>query len=107
MSLYPDSNFEQVIKKGIYIVKFASLWNMESRAFEQQFKELSEEFKGKANFINSDVNANQILAKKENINTVPTIVIYVNGVAVKQLTGMTKRSLKEIIDFFIKKYGSP
>lgn len=106
MSLLNDSNFEQVIKSGISVVKFSSLWGIESRAVEQPFRELSEEFKGKARFIVSDINANQLLARKEDITDVPTIQVYVNGVSVTRVNGMTKRSLRETIEQVVRKYGN-
>ena len=88
---------------GLAIVKFASLWNVDSRAFEEQFKQLSDEYK-QAKFIVSDVNANQKLAKQEEINKIPTIVVYINGVSVARLTTPTKRQLREAIEYFLKKF---
>jgi len=103
MPLLSDSNFEQDIKNGISVVKFYSLWNMECRAFEQQFRELSEDFKGRAKFIVSDINANNVLAKKEGVTRVPTIVIYINGVPVAKVNDLTKRRLRENINYFVKR----
>jgi len=103
MALLSDRNFEQDTKNGVCVVKFCSLWSMDSRAFEQQFRELSEEFRGSVKFMLSDVNANQMLAKKQGITVVPTVVIYVNGSPVERITGLTKRHLKERIAYFLKK----
>lgn len=105
MGLLNDKNFEQDIKTGISVVKFASLWNMDSRAFENQFRELSEELSDRAKFIVSDVNANQNLAKQHKISKIPTIMVFVEGVPVARITSATKRLVRETAEYFIKKHS--
>lgn len=106
MPLLNDSNFEQNIRSGFSLVNFSSLWNMESRAFEDSLRKLSEEFRGRVKFIVSDVNANSELAKKEGITKIPTMVIYFNGVAVARLNSFTKRQAREALEYVLGKYGS-
>ena len=103
MALLDDRNFERDTKTGISIVKFYSLWSMESRALEVPFRQLSEEFRGRARFIASDINANSVLAKKEGVVKVPTIAIYINGSPVAKITNATKRQLREHISYFVTK----
>ncbi len=103
MPLLSDRNFEQDIKTGVSIVKFASLWNMNSRAFEEQFRQLSEEFTGRAKFLVSDVNANHQLAKAASISVIPTIVIYVEGISVARINQPTKRQLRELVSYYLQK----
>ena len=103
MALLSDRNFEQDIRSGISVVKFYSLWSMDCRALEQPFKELSDEFRGKAKFIVSDINENHVLAKKEGITRVPAVAIYINGTSVAKITDLTKRRLREYIEHFVKR----
>jgi len=103
MALLDDKNFEQNIKTGVSIVKFHSLWNMDSRALETPFRQLADEFRGRAKFIVSEINANPALARNEEINKIPTIAIYVNGTAIAKLVNVTKRQLREQIEYFIRK----
>jgi len=105
MPLLTDANFERDVKTGVSVVRFISLWSMDSRAFEDQFRELSEEFRGKAKFLVSDINANHLLAKKEGITKIPLIVIYVNGAPVAKIADVTKRRLKEQVSYFLGKYN--
>ncbi len=104
MGLLNDKSFEQDIKTGISVVKFASLWNVNSRAFEKQFRELSEEFR-EATFIVSDINANSLLASRYNVSKIPTIIIFVEGVPVARITAVTKRLVRETVEYFVRKYG--
>jgi len=106
MPLLTDANFERDIKNGVSVVRFISLWSMDSRAFEDQFRELSEDFRGKAKFIVSDINANHLLAKKESITKIPTVMIYVNGAPVAKIADTTKRRLRENVNYFLEKYSS-
>jgi thioredoxin 1 len=106
MALLDDKNFGQQIKSGVSVVKFYSLWNMESRSLEQPFRELSEEFRGRAKFIVSEINANQILARNEGITKIPTVAIYVNGAPVAKMTHVTKRQLRDNVAYFLKKSES-
>jgi len=104
MTLLSDANFERDVKSGISVVRFISLWDTECRIFENQFRELSQEF-NKVKFIVSDINSNYALAKKEGITKVPTVIIYINGVPVARIAGsLTKRRLREQIDYFLQKY---
>ena len=103
MALLNDSNFDRDIKTGVSIVKFYSLWNMDSRALETPFRDISEEFRGKARFIVSEINASPALAKKEGITNVPTIAVYINGTAIARINNVSKRQLREYVAYFIKK----
>ncbi len=107
MVLLNDRNFEQDIKSGVSIVKFHSLWNTDSRALDASFRQVADEFRGKAKFIESEINANPGLAKKEGITAVPTVAVYINGIAVAKLNNLTKRQLKEQVNYFIQKAESP
>ena len=103
MAVYDDKNFDSEISKGISVVKFVSLWDSSSRTFEDSFKELSDLFRGKVKFINSDVQSNPVLANKQGITRIPSIVVYVNGKPAARMGNVTKRFLREQIEYFLKK----
>lgn len=106
MVLLNDRNFEQDIKSGVSLVKFHSLWNMDSRALDAPFRQVADEFRGKAKFIESEINANPALAKKEGITKIPTVAVYINGITVAKLNNLTKRQLREYASYFIRKAES-
>ena len=103
MAVMDDRNFDIDIKNGVSVVKFFSLWNSSSRTLEQPFKELSEEFRGKVKFLASEINSNPILSEKQVITKVPTIIIYVNGRQAARMSDVSKRLLREKIEYFVKK----
>jgi len=103
MAVLDDRNFEIEIKNGVSVVKFFSLWDSSSRIIEEPFKQLSDDFRGRAKFIASDINANQTLAQKQAITKVPTVIIYINGRQTARITDISKRTLREKIDYFVRK----
>jgi thioredoxin 1 len=103
MPVLDDKNFERDVKSGVVVVNFYSLWNMDSRALELPFRQLSDEFRGRAKFMLSEINANAPLAKNEGITKIPTIAIYLNGTPVLRMNNTSKRQLKESIEYFLRK----
>jgi thioredoxin 1 len=103
MPVHDDTNFANDVSKGISVVKFISLWDSSSRTFEDSFRELSDEFRGKVNFLSSDLHSNPLLAQKQGITKIPSVVIYVNGKQAAKMGNVTKRFLREQIQYFIKK----
>jgi len=49
--------------------------------------DLSETFKGKVKFAKVNIDDNQELAKKFNISSIPSFVVFKNGKPVEQFTG--------------------
>lgn len=104
MPVLPDKNFSNEIVTGTSIVKFYSLWSYESRMLEDCFKELSDEFRGKAKFIESEVNRNPDLAKKFGVSSIPSIMIFTNGRPTARIEKLcTKRELRNQLERFVKK----
>ena len=102
MPIITDKHFENDIKQGITIVKFHSLWDSSCRAFEGAFRQLAEEFKGRARFMESDINANPDLAEDMEIRKIPTVIVFVNGKKIAKIESISsKRYLKEMLDSYI------
>lgn len=101
MPVFSDKNFVNDTASGVAVVKFFSLWNYDSRTLEDPFKEISEEFKGKAKFLESDVNGNPDLAKKYRVTTIPSIMVFIDGKPIAKIERVhSKRFLKEQLEKF-------
>lgn len=57
------------------VLDFSASWCPPCRAFAPIFKEVSNEYKGKANFKTIDVDENQALAAKYGVRSIPTVII--------------------------------
>jgi thioredoxin-like negative regulator of GroEL len=96
-TILDDKNFDDCLKsQKPFVVKFFSLWDSSSRSIEDIFKEIADEFSGKAKFMQSNMNSNPELAEKCHITKVPTIAVFSSGKVVMRITSFpSKRALKE------------
>lgn len=93
------SNFEEEVIKneGVVLVDFWATWcgpcKMISPIVEEVASEVTE-----AKFVKVDVDANQEIANKYQIASIPTLMIFKNGTLVDTLVGfMPKDSLKAAV----------
>jgi len=84
------------------LVDFYATWCGPCKMMHPILKDLSKEMKGKAKILKVDIDKNQKLAKKLEVKSVPTFVIYQNGKIVwRKSGGMTKAKLKKQVEKFI------
>ncbi|WP_253916310.1 thioredoxin [Lentimicrobium sp. S6] len=93
-----DQTFEKVIGKGVSLVDFWAPWCAPCRMQGPIVNELADEIAGKANICKMDVDKNKKMAAKYGIRSIPTIMVFKNGVMVKQFVGIKPKAtlLKEI-----------
>jgi thioredoxin 1 len=96
-----DQNFTETIKKGVTVVDFWATWCRPCRMQAPIMEELSNQMAGKANICKLDVDQNQTLSQKYNVQSIPTILIFKDGKVVSQFVGVTS---KEIIAQEINKF---
>ncbi len=105
MAVYSDTTVDKdITSQTITALKFFSRWDQKSRMFEETFSELSNHFEDKAKFIESEVNANQLLAKRFNIQKVPTLCLFCRGKMIGRIEDVPpKRILREEIERYIRR----
>lgn len=86
-----SDNFQKEVldNKGIVFVDFFAEWCGPCKFTTPIIKELSEsdEYKDKVKFVEVDVDANQDLAGKYNVFSIPTFMIFKEGKPVNQFVG--------------------
>ena len=100
-----ETNFSQeVLNSGTtVVVEFKSEWCPNCKRLTPVLEELEKEFQGKVKFGKADVMANQPLAVKYSVLSVPVTLIFKNGKLVNQLHGfMPKDKLKEVLSEYGK-----
>ena len=81
------------------LVAFYATWCGPCKMMHPILKELARDVKGQAKILKIDIDKNQRLAKKLDVMSVPTLVIYKNGKIVWRRSGaMTKAQLKKQLD---------
>ena len=85
-----ESNFDTQIQNAVVLVDFWATWCEPCRVQGPIVESLAEQLQGKAKVAKLDVDAAPKVAKRFNINSIPTLVIFKNGKPVKQFVGVTK-----------------
>jgi len=96
-----DRNFEQVVVKADkpVLVDFSAEWCGPCKKLEPTIEELAEEYDGKAVICHIDVDSSLETARKFQVMSVPTLILFKNGEAVQQQVGLVPKSaLAEMIE---------
>lgn len=92
-----NENFDELIKNKT-IVDFYATWCGPCRMLEGVFEEVSNEIKD-VNFVKVDIDKHEELCKKYKVMSVPTLILFENGVEVKKSIGfIPKEKLKDFIE---------
>ena len=91
--------FENKIKSGVTLVDFNAPWCAPCRTMEPVLKQLTENFIGKAQVFELNVDENQQLAMHLDIMSIPTMIIFRQGQEVRRFIGIQPvEALSEVIE---------
>ena len=99
-----DSNFNTEVegKQGIVVVDFWAAWCGPCRMLTPVIEELASELQGKVEFVKLNVDDNPGVAQKYKIASIPTVMVFNNGVLSETLIGFRpKQELKTVIEKYI------
>jgi thioredoxin 1 len=84
-----DGEFEtEVLKSDVHVlVDFYADWCGPCHAIAPTIEALSNEFEGKVKFVKVDVDANQEVASRYEITSIPTIMLFKNGKVEDSIVG--------------------
>ena len=97
---FTDSNFEQqVLQSDVpVLVDFRAEWCGPCRAIAPSIDEIAVEFVGRAKVGKVDIDANQAIAVKYGIQSIPTLLIFKGGqVAGKLVGGRPKKQIADAV----------
>ena len=99
-----SDNFDQTISKGVVLVDFWATWCKPCKLQGPIVAEIATEYKGKLTVGKIDIDQNQDLATSYNIQSIPTLIIFVEGKEVETFVGLqSKSALQEILNKYVKK----
>jgi len=96
-----EDNFKKDVMEAVVttLVDFWAEWCGPCRAVAPVLAELEKEYDGKIQVAKVNVDENNALAVKYGISAIPTLLIFKDGKAVKQLIGLrSKKDLKTLLD---------
>jgi len=86
-----ESNFDEKTSAGFVLVDFWATWCRPCRMQAPIIEEVSREVSEKAVICKLDIDQNPSVAGRYGIQSIPTIILFKNGKAVTQLTGLTSK----------------
>ena len=90
-----DRNFQsEVINSSVpVLVDFWAVWCSTCHLLIPILNELAEEYDGKVKIVKLDVGNNPETATNYGIRSMPTILLFNNGIVVDQIVGLAKKTL--------------
>ena len=96
-----DQTFDEVVlsNKNLVMVDFSAPWCGPCKAIDPIIDELAQEYSGKVTFAKVNVDENQNTAIRYSVQSLPTILIFKNGLPFTQVNGAKPKSeLKKRLD---------
>jgi len=97
--LLKQLQYKNTIQTGVTLVDFNAPWCAPCRAQKPIVDQLAKLYDGKASIIEMNVDGNQESAMELGITSIPTLIIYKNGVEIERFIGLQNaEALSDAID---------
>ena len=94
-----DANFDKETESGVTLVDFHANWCGPCRMLAPVLEQVAKDVKGKAAIGKIDIDAEQKVATRFQITSVPTMILFKDGKEVNRLIGL--RNADAIKDFML------
>lgn len=93
-----EQTFSQVIAKGTVLVDFFAEWCGPCRMLTPILEQLAQEFQGSVTIAKIDVDQAQVIAVQYDITSVPTLILFKDGVMQHRIVGLKDlKSLQNLL----------
>ncbi|EEW54209.1 thioredoxin [Limosilactobacillus antri] len=83
-----QENFDQVITGPLTVVDFWAPWCGPCKMMAPILEELEAQFAGRIKFVKFNVDNGQELAQRYKVMSIPSLVVFRNGIAKEKVTGV-------------------
>lgn len=91
MEIITEKNFKQTIEKGLVFVDFFATWCVPCRMMGMVLEEVEEELGDKVKIVKIDVDKDEKLARSFGILSIPTTILFKDGVEIDKHIGMMSK----------------
>ena len=85
-----ETNFDTEIGTGVVLVDFWATWCPPCKVQGPIVDQVADQLRGTAKVAKVDVDASPKIAKRFNIQSIPTLVVFKDGKTVQQFVGVTQ-----------------
>lgn len=94
-----DGDFDQAVQSGVVLVDFWAEWCGPCKAIAPLLDQIATEYQGRLRIAKVDVDSNQATAMRYGVRSIPTLMLFRNGVVEAQQVGLlSKDNLKKLLD---------
>lgn len=98
-----NSQLPELTKQGLTVVDFYAIWCGPCKMLSPVLSELASHYEGKIRFVKVNVDETPVLAQEYQVISVPTLILFKDGMAVEQVKGFHPLpELKQWLDYHIK-----
>ena len=83
-----SGNFDRTIANGKSLVDFWAGWCMPCKMVAPVIEELAADFEGSVTVAKVDVDANNDIASRYGVMSIPTVIVFVDGAETKRFVGV-------------------
>ena len=83
-----SENYDEIVVSGHVLVDFWAAWCMPCRMVAPIIDELASEYEGRVTVAKVDIDSEGALATRYDITSIPTIILFKNGVEAKRFVGV-------------------
>ena len=91
-----DDELFMLPTEGYVLIDFGATWCGPCKAIDPFFNSLKEKYHS-IKFLKIDIDENQEMARKYNINNIPAFILFKDGLEEDRLVGANKVKLEEMI----------
>lgn len=92
-----SQNFAEIIAKGVVLVDFWAAWCGPCKMLAPIIDDVASELDGNATIVKVNIDEQESLAEKYQIATIPTLVLFKDGVEVDRMVGFKQK--QQVLDF--------
>jgi thioredoxin len=99
-----DASFrDEVLKSKVpVLVDFWADWCGPCRMIAPQIEQLAKEYAGKLKVAKLDVDRNQVMAQRYQVQSIPTMIVFENGQPAERIVGANATALRKAVQRFVR-----